>query len=184
MVFFTSDLHLGHQNIIRHCSRPFSDVDEMNHTLIDNWNSRVARNDEVWIVGDFSFRSEQDIPSYLEKLKGRKHLIIGNHDGSWMKKADWSSSFESIDMLKYFSLDGHEIVLCHYPMMCWPHSNRGSYLVYGHIHGNTDMVFWPLIRDNPFMLNAGVDVNGFYPVTFAELVKNNEAFKESHPAET
>jgi calcineurin-like phosphoesterase family protein len=47
-----------------------------------------------------------------------------------MKKADWSSSFESIDTMKFLSFDGHEIVLCHYPMMCWPHSNRGSYLVY------------------------------------------------------
>lgn len=70
MNYFTSDLHLGHENIIKLCNRPFDDVYEMNQILIENWNARVHRDDHVYIVGDLSFRGKPSVVSYLEKLKG------------------------------------------------------------------------------------------------------------------
>lgn len=66
--------------------------------------------------------------------------------------------------------------LCHYPMMSWPHIMR-CYMVFGHIHGNTDADYWPLIQANERMLNAGVDVNHFEPVTFEEMEANNLLYK-------
>lgn len=69
-----------------------------------------------------------------------------------------------------------EMTLCHYPMMSWPHMTR-CYMVFGHIHGNTDADYWPLIRENDLMLNAGADVNGFAPVTFEEMQENNYRHK-------
>lgn len=63
-----------------------------------------------------------------------------------------------------------------YPMMSWPHMTR-CYMVFGHIHGNTDADYWPLIRENDLMLNAGADVNGFAPVTFEEMQENNYRHK-------
>ena len=94
-----------------------------------------------------------------------------------MKKVDVSRYFLSVDNYAEISDGRHSFVLCHYPLMTWKHSKK-NYMIHGHIHNNTDMSFWPVIRDNPRLLNAGVDVNGFWPVTFEELVINNECFKE------
>ena len=178
MTYFTADLHLGHNNIIASCGRPFSDVDEMNNAIIGNWNSRVTDRDDVWVLGDVAYRSAEHVGTFLGRMKGRKHLVLGNHDRSWMKTLDASEYFVSIEQMSFLSLEGRNIILCHYPMMEWDGSHHGSYLVYGHIHGNYGQSFWPLISSNDHMLNAGVDINGFYPVTFPELVENNRRFKE------
>lgn len=73
----------------------------------------------------------------------------------------------------------HSLTLCHYPMMSWKHQMR-SYMIHGLIHANTDMDFWPCIKTRDNLLNAGVDINGFTPVTFDELMENNRRFKETH----
>lgn len=54
-VFFTSDTHFGHSNIIKYCNRPFKDKDEMNETLISNWNKVVPEDGIVIHCGDFAF---------------------------------------------------------------------------------------------------------------------------------
>lgn len=182
MVYFIADMHLGHANILKHCNRPFSSVEEMDETLIENWNSRVTDRDDVWIVGDFAFRTRVSAEIYLKNLKGRKHLVKGNHDKTWMKGLDLSRYFGSVNEIAEMKLDGRHIVLCHYPMMCWDKSHYGSYLIFGHIHNDTDLPFWDMIKDNDHMLNAGVDVNGFYPVTFDELVENNRRFRAEKEA--
>ena len=68
--------------------------------------------------------------------------------------------------------------LCHYPMMSWPGMSKGGYMIYGHIHNNTDADYWPLIATRDQMLNAGVDINGFTPVTLDEMIENNRHFKD------
>ena len=176
MIFFTADTHFGHNNIIRMCGRPFDDADDMDSFTIDMWNSKVKANDTVYVLGDMFYR-HGDPESVLRQLRGRKRLIVGNHDGGWMKKVDVSRYFLSVDNYAEISDGRHSFVLCHYPLMTWKHSKK-NYMIHGHIHNNTDMSFWPVIRDNPRLLNAGVDVNGFWPVTFEELVINNECFKE------
>lgn len=179
MIYYTADLHLGHANVIRHCSRPFANAYEMDMVLIENWNARVHRNDTVYIVGDFLFRAKQPVEEYLSELKGRKHLIIGNHDKYWMKKVDLSAWFESVSPMLFVNDHGHTATLCHYPMMSWPGMSKGGYMVYGHIHNNTDADYWPLIASRDLMLNAGVDINGFAPVTLEEMIENNRQFKEN-----
>ena len=69
----------------------------------------------------------------------------------------------------------HALTLCHYPLLSWNHQKR-AYTIYGHLHANTDVDYMPQIFSRPNMLNAGVDINGFKPVTFSELVENNRAF--------
>lgn len=182
MVFFTADNHFGHANIIRHCARPFADVREMDETLAANWNSRVGPNDEVFVVGDLFFRSENDPAQILCGLHGRKHLIVGNHDRDWMRRIDASAFFVSVSQIKEIRLDGKQIVLCHYPMLEWPGSYHGTYLVFGHIHNDTRGEGFPFVAGNPFMLNAGVDVNRFFPVSFRELEENNRTFKDNYRA--
>lgn len=177
MIYFTSDLHLGHAKVIRLCNRPFTDVEEMDSVLIGNWNKRVHPHDTVFILGDLMFRNEKPPEEYLRQLRGKKHLVIGNHDRDWIKKCDLDKHFESVTNLNFLSDGQRQMTLCHYPMMSWPHMMR-AYMVFGHIHGNTDAEYWPLIAQSERMLNAGVDINGFRPVTFAEMMQNNSLHKQ------
>ena len=80
MNLYISDTHFGHRNVINFDNRPFLDVDEMDRILIKLWNSRVAPDDNVYIVGDFAYQNEKPEEWYLKYLRGHKHLIIGNHD--------------------------------------------------------------------------------------------------------
>lgn len=187
-VLFTSDLHLGHANIILTCGRNlescgenFAAVEEMNDFLIRKWNEKVKEDDIVYILGDLSYRSSISVKTYLKQLKGRKHLIVGNHDFKWQKNiANINDYFESVSDMKVIRLDEKLITLCHYPLLEWNGSRRAknqqtsiSWLIHGHIHNSRDNVF-EYIRDNlPCALNCGVDINGFEPVTFEELLTNN-----------
>lgn len=179
MVYFTSDLHLGHANIIKHCGRPFNSVEEMDKVLIQNWNSRVSQKDTVYIVGDMFFYDSSPIVPILFTLNGKKHLIIGNHDKQWMKKVDLSQHFESVTPMLELRDNGRKFTLCHYPMMTWNNIGHGAFLIYGHIHNSTDDVYWSLLKSMDNAFNAGVDINNFSPVPFEELVENNRIFKKS-----
>ena len=179
MILFTSDLHLGHKNILKLCNRPFSSIEEMDATLIENWNKKVHKNDQVYILGDLMYRNEKPPEEYLRQLNGKKHLITGNHDRAWVKMCDTSQYFKSVNRLDYISDRKRQMTLCHFPMMSWPHMPR-SYMVFGHIHGTTDADYWLLIARNEKMLNAGVDINGYAPVTFDEMVENNAKHKAAY----
>ena len=74
MIFFTSDLHLGHENCIRLCNRPFSSIEEMDETLIENWNYKVTGKDTVYILGDLIYRSQKPPEEYLRRV----HLLQAN----------------------------------------------------------------------------------------------------------
>lgn len=178
MIYFTADHHFGHTNIIRHCARPFQSVEEMDRVLIDNWNICVTPQDTVYILGDLFFRNAVSAEEYLQKLNGKKHLIIGNHDKNWMKRIDLNCFFESVLHMTEISDGTHRITLCHYPMMTWNGVAKGGYMIHGHIHNNTNSDYFSLIRSMPNLLNAGVDVNDFKPVNFNQLLKNNEQFKK------
>ena len=115
----------------------------------------------------------------LKQLKGKKRLIIGNHDGSWMSRAELGRYFVSVDKYLETSDGAHALTLCHYPLLTWNHARR-SYMIHGHIHANTDADFWPLLRGRNNVLNAGVDINGYAPVPFDELLENNRRFKSEH----
>ncbi|MDE5592940.1 MAG: metallophosphoesterase family protein [Clostridiales bacterium] len=196
MIYFTSDLHLGHKNCIDFCARPFASVDEMDEALISGWNNRVKNDDTVYIVGDLVWESSDPL-KYVTRLNGKKILIIGNHDVKWLKRygiatvsddgrvelRDYSEYFINIAQYVETSVDGVTITLCHYPMLEWKASRKiGSkklgYLIHGHIHNSRDKKYMPLWL-LPHALNAGVDINNYAPATFDELIKNNEAFKKS-----
>lgn len=181
MIYFTADTHFGHANAVWMCGRPYPDVEVMNEAVIAAWNERVHGNDTVYIVGDMFFRCA-DPESILKRLNDKKRLIVDNHDGSWMGKVDLNRNFLSVDHLLEISDGVHALTLCHYPMLTWKHARR-SYMIHGHIHADTNADFWPLIRCRDNVLNAGVDLNGYHPVTFDELVENNQKFKAAHKEE-
>lgn len=176
MYFYIADPHFGHENILKLCGRPFENIDAMNEALIAAWNERVTGNDTVFILGDLFFRCA-DPETILRQLKGRKRLIIGNHDSSWMDKVDLQKYFVSVDNLLEITDGVRGITLCHYPLLTWKHKLR-TFMIHGHIHNDTTSDFFPLLAVRERVLNAGVDINSFRPVTFDELVENNRAFKE------
>jgi len=180
MTYYTSDLHLGHENILKQRTM-FSTVEEMNTFLIEKWNKKIKKNDEVYIVGDFSYRSKTPVQEYLQMLNGSKHLIIGNHDADWLKKIseeEKSRLLISTEHMKIIKTNKIKITLCHYPMLEWSGSRYASagnsFLIHGHIHDAKNDIY-NYIKDNqPTALNCGTDINGFEPVTLEELIKNNQ----------
>ena len=90
--------------------------------------------------------------------------------------------FESISFYEEINDNGRLVVLCHYPLMDWLHSKKGTYMVHGHTHAAKTMPYWNMIRDTQNLLNAGVDVNHLAPCTLDELIANNKIFKESDNA--
>ena len=124
-----------------------------------------------------------DPESILKQLHGKKHLLVGNHDGSWIHKFDTAKYFKSVSHILETSDGAHAITLCHYLMLTWNHQ-RKSYMIHGHIHNNTEIDFWPLMIKRGNILNAGVDMNGFKPVPFDELIENNRVFVEDYLGST
>lgn len=131
-VWFTSDTHFGHAAIIRLCGRPFASVEEMDATLVANWNAVVRPGDEVWHLGDFAYRNAQPAASYLHRLNGRIHLVWGNHDREETRRLPhWASSQPYAEI----SVGGQRLVLFHYALRVWNKAHRGALHLYGHSHG-------------------------------------------------
>ena len=105
MTYFTSDQHFGHFNIIRLSRRPFKTVEEMDETMVKRWNAKVRDDDTVYVLGDLFFRAATVEP-ILKRLKGHKHLMLGNHDPSWTDRVDLADYFESVQTLKEVRIDG------------------------------------------------------------------------------
>ncbi len=134
--WFIADQHYGHKRIIELANRPFASVEEMDESMIANHNRHVAKNDTVWMLGDFAFA---DHMPYLSRLNGNKHLVRGNHDHSnRVKKAvGQPGGWLSVSDVAYLTLPcGTPIVMCHYGMRVWRNSHHGSVHLYGHSHGN------------------------------------------------
>ena len=182
MTFFVSDLHFGHENIIKLCKRPFDSIEEMDAALIKNWNRKVKKNDVVYLIGDVVW-DKNKVAYYMEQLSGKKILIAGNHDSTWVKREECQKHFESVTSYIEVHLNGHPITMCHYPMLEWKSSREETrrklgYLIHGHIHNRIAEEYRQLFLSFN-ALNAGVDVNFFEPVTFEELLENNLKFKIS-----
>ena len=171
MIYYTSDLHLFHYNIIRLCNRSYNTVEEMNGDLIKRWNIKVGPNDDVYILGDivFKYADINEVKEMLKKLNCKKHLIRGNHD-KFLNQLNWRDYFESLDVYKEINDNGRMVCLFHYPIEEWNGYYRNSYMLYGHVHENMAD-----IKKHPRKFNVGVDVNGFEPKTLDELIRENSA---------
>lgn len=134
MLFFTSDSHLGHKNILHLDGRPYASLEEMEHAFIDQWNETVTSQDTVYHLGDFFWKlnvAERVLP----QLNGRIVCVKGNHDNSWWGKVTSSNVTFAPDSIYVINEPGiTSTVLCHYPMRSWPGSARGAWHLYGHTH--------------------------------------------------
>jgi calcineurin-like phosphoesterase family protein len=135
-IYFWADTHFNHRGILKYTSRPYKDIYEMNSELIARWNSAVLReSDEVWLLGDFAFThaEAEDLGQIFWRLRGRKHLVVGNHDerNPQVLRLPW----EKIEKMHTFKSKGQRAELCHYPLETWKASWRGALMLHGHCHG-------------------------------------------------
>jgi calcineurin-like phosphoesterase family protein len=153
--WFISDTHFFHDNIIRFCSRPFASAAEMNEKMIDNWNGLVKDGDLVYHLGDvacgYSSFSDKEFSTLLSRLKGRKRLIVGNHDP--LKNDSIHRFFEKIELWKGFH--EHNFTASHMPLK-QGHFRDGEFNVHGHVHNNS-------LQDAHY-LNLSVEVRDYAPV--------------------
>lgn len=163
-IFFTSDWHLYHENIIRFCRRPFKSVKEMHKTLIEKYNNVIKEEDILYYLGDLTLiKSEYafKVHKEVEKFKGTKHLIVGNHD-DWKMTTYEKIGFSTIHNVFWFPYGGFTFYLAHDPSIytCIENDPK-AILLCGHVH----KLFTNLLPDKR-VINVGVDVWDFSPVSF------------------
>lgn len=142
-IFVISDTHFGHANILNFVNdkgekiRSFHDVYEMDEIMIKNWNAVVSEQDKVYHLGDVYFGSQERANQILSRLKGKKRLILGNHDNG--KDSVLQKHFQKVGLWRTFKEEG--LLLTHVPVhpSTLKEGRFGEYKminVHGHIHAN------------------------------------------------
>jgi calcineurin-like phosphoesterase family protein len=132
-VWVTADQHFNHSNIIKYENRPFADVDEMNKSLIEAWNSVVSKCDKVFLLGDFGFGGSEFIGNVLSSLRGNKILVMGNHDRSRSIKKWIELGFKAV--YEYPVIYDTRYILSHTPLDSITECSH-FYNIFGHVHSN------------------------------------------------
>lgn len=166
-IWVTADLHFNHLNIIKYCRPQFASIEEMNETLINNWNNVIDEGDDVYVLGDFFMGRLDDIHPILDRLKGNIQLIKGNHDITSNRLEFYKKNRIPIKPLEILHYNGVDFILCHYPLDSQEYwnliigNNKNTILLYGHIHDRAPQG----IVDN--MFHVGVDTNNYTPVNLS-----------------
>lgn len=167
-VYFTSDWHIGHFNVINLCNRPFATLDQMHDTIINNVNAIVRENDILINCGDTFFKYKGDEFEFLKLINCKNHYMIpGNHDYNMRKRLKYyraNSPAKEIEYEYHLTIDGQSVSFSHYKFGSYDKSHHGAWQIHGHHHGNIG-------HDLPNKrIDCGVDCWGFRPISF-DLVK-------------
>ena len=158
--FIISDTHFEHRNIIDYCDRPFTSVEEMNKTLIANWNRVVSKHDRVFMLGDFALTGKDRIIEIGQQLNGRKTLIMGNHDGASISTY-YNAGFEFVS--KFPIVFNNYFILSHMPQNIMANGVYSN--IFGHIHDNP---IYPTAT--PVSFCASVERINYTPILFEDIV--------------
>ena len=194
-IWFTSDCHFGHRNILNFCERPFENTKEMEKAIIENWNRVVKPNEKVFCLGDFSwFHSRHEIKKIVNKLNGEIYMILGNHDKKEaFELCDAEKLYicsditylylrpETNDSDNRFETNCYTVVLSHFPQLCYSQSEKNNtYNFFGHIHSRKNQ---PMIEfDEPIKLlkrqqyDVGADRHDYTPIDFFDVLKEIEEY--------
>ena len=170
MIYFISDTHFNHLNIIKYCNRHFNNVEEMNEAIIKNWNNIVSNEDTIYHLGDFALGTKESIKDIVNRLNGKKYLIRGNHD-------KWGvSTYESFGFIvlknAQIEIDEYKLMLSHIPI---PDSQipKGFVNIHGHIHDKK--LYECIEKYEPSRysiekhINISCDVTDFKPISLSEI---------------
>lgn len=135
--WITADIHFSHTNILKFCaaSRPFFDIEEMNETIIKNWNALIAPNDIVYILGDIAFTNAPAAARLVNRLHGTKILIKGNHDTKILREPVFRDAFAEVHDYLEIGHAGNRLVMFHFPIWEWDRMHHGAIHFHGHCHG-------------------------------------------------
>lgn len=168
-VWFTSDWHLFHKNIIDYSHRPFRfadgqpDLMAMHEALVANHNAVVKPGDRVYFLGDLAFPKKltegHALYKLLERFNGQKFWVKGNHDSSELVKRVGHVFVKVADYLDV-KIGEQYIALSHYPMLRWNRGHYGAWMLHGHCHGELRYPF------NGKIIDVGVDAHAYAPVSF------------------
>ena len=181
-IWFTSDTHFCHDNILKFSGRPFANVTEMNEELIRRWNETVPEDGIVFHLGDFCMGNSSDWNNIMYRLHGKIYLILGNHDMKQLRKG-FMQRFEFVSQQMSIRVGGQGIILNHNPFLCYGGSYRDVWQLFGHVHSGplskTGLDLPRLKMLFPLQYDVGVDNNDFRPVSFEEVKEKIEAQVES-----
>jgi calcineurin-like phosphoesterase family protein len=144
MIYYTSDSHYNHKNIVSGVSRwedksgcrDFKTKEEHDETVIKNINDCVKRDDVLFHLGDVAFQGPEKIIEFRNRIRCKTvHLILGNHDVDIHKMVELQQMFTTVDFYREININGQKIVLCHYPLRTWNKWHHGSFMLHGHCHG-------------------------------------------------
>jgi calcineurin-like phosphoesterase family protein len=165
-IHFTSDLHWGHKLMTN--LRGFGEGEEacrtMDQTIVDAINATVEPKDDLWILGDISFRGKTATVDLLDQIQCENlHLVVGNHDGKQVRKLERWATVQTYTELR---ISDTLFCLSHYPFCTWNNDHRGSLMLHGHYHGDGP-------ETNLRRFDIGVDtvpLRGFKPYSAEELL--------------
>lgn len=172
--FITSDTHFGHGRSIEFCPETrgqYEDAQAMNDDFRRQWNAIVQPDDLVYHLGDVAFMKVDDAVKYLNSLNGKKILVEGNHDRKLLKDPAFRECFVEIHKYLDVSINGHKIIMCHYPFNEWDQMHRGALHFHGHVHGK------PTGLERYRILDVGYDATGKIVLPIKDAIKrivNNE----------
>jgi len=150
-------------------------MEDMHRKLIQNWNAYVSDHDEIYILGDFSYKGNgEDVNQILKKLHGKKYLIRGNHDKYLNDPAFDASAFEWVKDYHSLHYKKREFVLFHFPILEWQGFFRDTIHLYGHVHNSNKDPAQAKRLDilGKRAMNVGVDVNGYFPISIENVIKH------------
>ena len=155
--FVIADTHFNHENIIKYCNRPFKSVEEMNETIIKNWNETVSNNDVIICLGDVGLGNSNDLKPIIERLNGKKILIMGNHD-NFSENKYREFGFHTVS--RFPIIYNNFFIMSHAPMEL---SETTPYFnFYGHVHNDNKYI------DNATSKCVSVERIGYRPYCFME----------------
>lgn len=153
--FYISDLHIGHDNILKYDNRPFKNTDEMEDEIVRRWNNVVSAGDIVYVLGDMCWKVERKWIDFVGRLNGNIVLIKGNHDPTNMP-GRIRKLFQDIKDIKTIRDGDYEVIMCHYPLLFYPHSNKeNTIMLCGHVHTTKENDFLEKFRTEMSSGNSG-----------------------------
>ena len=141
-IWFMSDLHLDHENILKinRETRPFNDMEEMKEYMIDTIKKTVKPGDILFDLGDLVWKDSGETSKLIrDLLPENSYKIIGNHDNQSSYR-DWKARGDIFDFMVTYKKETIKLVVSHYPILDWNGRFHGSLNIHGHCHGNIDIV--------------------------------------------
>lgn len=177
-IWFTSDLHFGHDKEFLYGPRGFKTIGEHDRMIIANWNEIVAPDDEVYILGDLMLGSDEYGINCLSHLNGKLHIIFGNHDEShrrrlyFLELENASYPIAFAEKLKY---QKYEFFLSHYPTLVHPElDNKKIWNLHGHTHSKNKF------SEYPHCYNVALDAHDNRPVSIDEIIEDIRNFNNNN----